>query len=186
MQAKVIGFYKRAVDFLAFYRQIKLLQCPHCQRTGYLILHGFLRGYDEKSSTKKIIRSHRVFCSDRNRREGCGCTFSVLKDHLLKNSTITTKSIWDFLSNILRGMSTFAAFNLLALPFSVTSGYRLYKRIFQNQNISRTRLLNKSPPPVKVPSRNPLIKTILHLKAAFARNVNPIAAYQAHFQTSFL
>jgi hypothetical protein len=83
-------------------------------------------------------------------------------------------------------MSTFAAFNLLGLPFSVTSGYRLYKRIYQNQNILRTVLLNKSPPPVNVPSRNPLIKTILHLKASFAQNINPIAAYQVHFQSSFL
>jgi len=186
VQAKVIRFYKRAVDFLAFYRQIKLVQCPHCQRTGYLILHGYLSGYDEKGSNKQISRGHRVFCSNRNRRHGCGRTFSVLPAHLLKKFTITAKSIWDFLNNILSGMCTFAAFNLLGLPFSVTSGYRLYKRIYQNQNILRTRLLNKSPPPVNVPSQNPLIKTILHLKASFTRNMNPIATYQAHFQNDFL
>lgn len=186
MHAKIIRFYKRTVDFLAFYRQIKLTQCPHCQRTGTLILHGFLRGYDEKSSNKKIIRGHRVFCSNRNRRQGCGRTFSVLAAHILKNLTITTQSIWDFLKNILRGMNTFSAFNMLRYSFSVTSGYRLYKKIYQSQNILRTCLLNKSPPPVNVSSQNPLIKTILHLKAAFARNINPIAAYQAHFQSSFL
>ena len=183
---KPIKFYKRAANFLAFYRQIKLIRCPHCQKSSYLILHGYLSGYDEKSNRLKTIRGHRVFCSNRDRRQGCGRTFSVLAAHILKNYTITTQSLWNFLNNIVLGMNKRAAFGLLQLPFSLSSIYRLYQRIYIRQQRIRTLLLKYSPPPINVPSNNPLIKTILHIKSTFARDANPLAVFQGHFQTSLL
>lgn len=186
MSFKPIRFYKRAADFQAFYRQIKLTRCPHCQRTGCLILHGYLSGYDEKSNHLKTIRGRRIFCSNRDRRQGCGRTFSVLATHILKNFTITTKSLWDFLNNIAQGMNKRAAFGLLQLPFSVSSIYRLYQRIYIRQQSIRTLLLKHSPPPIDVPSRNPLIKTILHIKSTFTRSADPLATFQARFQASLL
>jgi len=171
---------------LAFHRQIKLIHCPHCQRTGYLILHGYLSGYDDKGSNKKIIRGRRIFCSNRNQRHGCGHTFSILASHILKNCTITTKNLWDFLNNILKGMSKFIAFSILNLPFSISTIYRLYQRIELRQHTLRTLLLKISPPPINVQSSNPLIKTILHLKAVFTRTSNPLADFQAQFQAYLL
>ena len=175
-------FYKNEPNFKKFHYQIKLIACPHCQKTGCLILHGYLHGYDEKNSHQKIIRGHRIFCSNRNHRPGCGGTFSVLSSNMLKNFSITTQSCWDFLNNILKGLNKFAAFSLLKLPFSTSSIYRLYQRINLCQPHLRTLLLNKTPSPVNVPSRNPLIKTILHIKSAFKYNPDPLSAFQSHFQ----
>ena len=175
-------FYKNDPDFKKFHYQIKLIACPHCQITGCLILHGYLYGYDEKNSHQQIIRGHRIFCSNRNQRPGCGGTFSILASHILKNFTITTQSFWDFLVNILKGLNKFAAFSLLKLPFSTSSIYRLYQRIKLCQPHLRTLLLNKIPSPVDVPSPNPLIKTILHIKSAFKYNPDPLSAFQSHFQ----
>ena len=50
---------------------------------GYLIKHGFLRGYDSEHQLTKTARATRVFCSNRNRATGCGKTFKqyeMLKD----------------------------------------------------------------------------------------------------------
>jgi hypothetical protein len=186
MKLLPIVFYKRNADFIKFHHQIKHVSCPHCHKTGYLILHGFLHGYDEKSSHHRIIRGHRIFCSNRNRRHGCGRTFSVLTAHILQNFIITTQGLWDFLNNILKGHNKLAAFGLLQLPFCATSVYRLYQRFYLHQSQLRSLLIRKSPPPVNVPSRNPLIKTILHFKFAFTYHSNPLSAFQAYFQTSLL
>lgn len=186
MKPQRIAFYKRESDFLEFYHQIKFVHCPHCQRTDQLILHGYLSGYDDRSSNKRITRGHRIFCSNRNRRQGCGRTFSILAAHILKNFTITTKNLWDFLNNILQGMNKFIAFSILNLPFCASTIYRLYQKINLRQNTLRTLLVKISPPPANVPSRNPLIKTILHIKSAFGRDSNPLSAFQSYFQTSLL
>lgn len=186
MQSGLKKFYKRNADFQEFYHRIKFAPCPNCQRTGCLILHGYLYGYDEKSNHQKFTRGHRIFCSNRNRRQGCGRTFSVLAAHVLKNFTISTKSLWGFLNHLVQGMNKLAAFALLGLPFSVSSVYRLYQNIYLRQHRLRTLLLKKSPPPGDVQSRNPLIKTILHIKSAFPHDPDPLSAFQSHFQTSLL
>lgn len=179
-------FYKRDADFQEFHRRIKFAGCPNCQKTGCLILHGYLYGYDEKSHHQKIIRGHRIFCSNRNLKRGCGRTFSILAAHVLRNFTITTQSLWNFLNNLLQGMTKLAAFGLTDLPFSPSSVYRLYQRIYLRQHRLRTLLLKRIPPPECVQSRNPLIKTILHLQSAFKRDSDPLSAFQLHFQTSLL
>ena len=142
MTFKPIKFYKRAADFQRFYHRIKLIRCPHCQKSGHLILHGYLLGYDERSNHLKTIRGRRIFCSNRDRRQGCGRTFSILAAHILKNFTITTLSLWNFLNNIVLGMNKHAAFGFLQLPFSSSSIYRFYQHIYIRQQKIRT-LLSK-------------------------------------------
>lgn len=64
-------------ELQALQASLKTTSCPHCKSVGYLIRHGFLRGYDDTHSANKTIRATRVFCSNRNRANGCGKTFSV-------------------------------------------------------------------------------------------------------------
>ncbi|MCK5543067.1 MAG: hypothetical protein KAI40_10275, partial [Desulfobacterales bacterium] len=59
---------------------LKIYACPHCNCCGCLILHGFLYGYDD---TDFVRRGHRIFCSNRNLRSGCGRTFPMLKSRFI-------------------------------------------------------------------------------------------------------
>ena len=57
-------------EFNDFYANLKIAQCPHCKTVGYLIKHGFLRGYSSQHQLEKTVRATRVFCSNRNRAAG--------------------------------------------------------------------------------------------------------------------
>lgn len=180
------GFYRRESEFHTVHLRLKQQPCPHCKRTGALILHGYLHGYDLTKVNKRMIRGHRIFCSNRNRRRGCGRTFSVVLAVLLKRFVVQTSHLWSFLRNIVDGMNTFQAFNTDKIPLSRTSIYRLYKRVYFHQSSIRSLLLKRSAPPRDIQQRNPLIKTIRHIQLAFKRRTNPPAAFQYHFQRSFL
>lgn len=179
-------FYKSQEDFRKFYLCLKQTTCPHCRLSGYLNLHGYLRGYDEKACCGKVIRGRRIFCCGRNRRGGCGRTFSVLAFNVLKKFIITAESFWGFLNNIAKGKDKNNSLRSLRIPFSVSSAYRLWKRFSLAQTKIRLRLLKICSPPVSPHSRQPAIQTILHLKLAFKNARCPIAAFQDYFQASFL
>ena len=179
-------FYRSAKDFQKIHRSLKFTACPHCRKIGTLILHGYLYGYDLKTANRRAVRGRRVFCSNRNRKAGCGRTFSLLQAGRIKRLIIRTRDLWSFLTNIVNGMNVFRAFGALAAPLSTTSIYRLYKRIYLHQYKIRTMLLKRRPAPENIPATNPLIKTIVHIKSVFKRRTDPIAAFQSTFQTSFL
>ncbi len=183
---KLAKFYRSRKDFQKTHRRLKLTACPHCQETQTLILHGYLYGYDLKSANKRIVRGRRVFCSDRNRKTGCGKTFSLLKAGRIKRLMIQTRDLWSFLKNIVNGMNVFRAFRSLAAGLSTTSIYRLYRRACLHQPGMRTLLLRRCPAPRDIHHKNPLIKTIIHIKSAFKGRADAIAAFQSTFQTSFL
>ena len=173
-------------DFKRLYRHVKLLRCPHCRRVGYLILHGYLRGNDDMETTINIIRARRLFCSNRNRRLGCGRTVSVFLAQVIKRFTISTQHLWLFIKNITNGSDKIQSLRKTGLSYCQASAYRLYNKIYLNQSRLRALLLKKCPPPDHIQSRNPLIKTIAHLKRAFGRAPDPVAAFQLHFQIPFL
>jgi hypothetical protein len=193
-------FYKSKEDFLQIYRSLKQTTCPHCKLRGYLNLHGYLWGYDEKSCSKKLIRGRRIFCCGRNNRRGCGKTFSVLAINVLRKFIISADSLWEFLKNISGGTDKKNSLRALNFSFSDSSAYRLWKRFRLVQTKIRVLLLKLCRPPIFT-HRDPAIQTILHLKAAFSRKAGsryvfyfgagksgicPIAAFQGYFQTDFL
>jgi hypothetical protein len=194
-------FYESKEDFRQFYLSLKQTACPHCKLSGYLNLHGYLRGYNEKACSGKVIRGRRIFCCGRNKRRGCGRTFSVLAVTVLRKFIIRAYSLWKFLRNISGGTDKKNSLRALNLSFSESSAYRLWKRFYLAQTKIRGRLLKLCAPPVLTFSRDPAIQTILHLKAAFSHkagsrhvfyfgagkhSVCPIAAFQGYFQTDFL
>ena len=168
------------------HHHLKQSSCPHCKITGTLILHGYLYGYDLKQYNKRIVKGHRIFCSNRNRKNGCGKTFSIFKANRFKRFIIQSSDFWLFLRNIARGMNTFQSFLSLNISMSTTSVYRLYKRIYLNQHKIRRLLLKRCSMPKNIKYNNPLIKTITHIQLAFKSFSDCIEGFQSTFQTSFL
>lgn len=186
MLFKIQRFYSCGESFQHFYFRLKQTPCPHCKSTGSLILHGYLCGYNTAVYGEKIIRGRRIFCSNRNRRSGCGKTFSILAANILKHFNICANSLWRFLNNIAEGMSKIQAMKKANLPFSDSTSYRLLKKFSIGQSRVRTLLLRQSPSPRTPDIHHPQIQTILHIKSAFKNSPCPITAFQQSFQTPFL
>jgi hypothetical protein len=174
-------YYESEDAFKNIHRHLKQFPCPFCRFIGCLILHGYMRGYDDSQSSVTTKRGHRIFCSNRNRRKGCGKTVSVLLAHCIKHSIFTAHSIWLFFSNALSGMSKRRSMgNVHASP---STPYRLWKRLRDNIPNIRTRLSRIAAPPDTADV--PEIQTLRHLSAVFADPLNPISAFQLLFQDSF-
>ncbi len=190
MALEIIRYYNSEEDFKPFHNNLKQLPCPHCKSTGALILNGRLKGYAEGSHTKKTLRGRRVFCNNRRRRsKGCGITFCVLLAGILKNFSITANSLWCFLKSVVKSSSKIEAFRRIKSPMSNSSCYRLWKRFSMSQSRIRAFLARLSTAPQLSTTTCPAAQTIAHLESALNNNslpTSPIAAFQAHFQTSFI
>lgn len=162
------------------------MPCPFCQFIGTLILNGYLKSKPETIDQPFIIRGHRIFCSNRNRKSGCGRTYSLKLSVFVGRLRQKASGIWEFLSNLLKGQSTFLAFRNTGLSYSNSSIYRLYNRLIRNQSSIRSLLHLILKPEFLQKTPSPLILTILHLRNAFIESQCPIASFQCHFQTSFL
>lgn len=181
---KCASFYKSKQDFIKIHHELKFTQCKHCLAIGCLILHGYLRGYHESGSKQDLVRGRRIYCSKRNRKKGCGKTFSLLKASLIKHYTTTASTITTFLNNLLDGYSKKEAFKKKDSIVSDTSIYRYYKRFDENIPKIRTLLLTIKPPPDEPGLKNPFLQTVKHLKDVFCDHECMIAAFQNTFNTS--
>lgn len=173
-------------DFDAFLKDLKLKPCPYCKTVGTLNRHGFLRGYAEHRFQQKCVRGRRVFCSNRNGARGCGRTFSVCLADKLKRFCLTAPRLWAFLKQVVRGDSKRQAFRGLQFGLSDSASYRIWQRFLESQSAIRTSLCSLCRPP-DIPSDKPAELTLAHLEAAFeAHPLDPISAFQATLQVSFL
>lgn len=172
--------------FKEIHHNLKLIYCPHCRKTQNLILHGYLYGFGYKTYSQRITRGHRILCSNRNRRDGCGKTFSIFFKVFLKNFIINTKSLWQVLKNHSSGKNKTRSFQSLDLPFCPTTCYRLFKKFHLKQHHIRSYLSRRCKAP-KDTNENitPKIATLRHCQKTFPRE-DPIAAFQQYFQVSFL
>jgi hypothetical protein len=179
----MLRFYKNQTQFQAFYLKLKLMMCPHCSLSGCLILHGYLDGNSDRGNAR-IRRGHRIYCSNRYKKGGCGKTFSVLTAEVLPGFTIGAQRLWRFLENIENGLHSARAFAMIGCSMAPSGAYRLFKKFVTAQARIRTFLSRiKDPPPAQVQS--PAIQTILHLHSAFDDAACPITDFQYHFQTKF-
>ena len=147
-------------------------------------MHGYLYGYDEKTNQPDYERGRRIFCSNRNKRKGCGRTISIFKSNIIKGLTYTANTVWDFLNYISNGMNKINAFKQLNIKFTNSTVYRLFNKFKHKQPHIRTLLLKKSKPPDDIYTTDPFIKTMLHLKSVFNNKNCPISEFQETFQTS--
>jgi hypothetical protein len=140
---------------------LKLARCPHCRRTGALVGHGLLRGYGERHS-EQLVRGRRVLCSNRHRRAGCGRTFSVLLSTVLSGFVMRTLTLFRFASAVLSGLTRRKAWlDAAAGSLSLSSGYRVWRRLSGAQSWLRARLCRVAAPPL-CGAREPLAQLIAH------------------------
>jgi hypothetical protein len=160
---------------------IKLWACPHCRETGTLIGHGFLRGYAERGSGL-VVRGRRIFCSNRGRRPGCGRTFSVKLQTVVSGFVVSTVTLWCFVQAVLGGLTLRAAWLVEAAgTLSLSSGYRLWRRLGAAQSALRARLCREAPAPPSN-ARDPLAQLCTHLQLVIGGGVADFfSAYQSRF-----
>jgi hypothetical protein len=161
---------------------IQLVACPHCRRTGALIGHGFLRGYAERFSDL-VVRGRRFFCSDRGRRPGCGRTFSVKLSTVLSGFVVRTLTLFCFASAVLGGLTRRAAWLREASgALSLSTGYRLWRRLSAAQSALRSRLCREATEPACV-AREPLSQIVAHLSVVIGAGVADLfSAFQNRLQ----
>lgn len=165
-------------DFKSFSLKLPQEPCPHCRQQGYLIRNGTLKGYG-KDAIERIIRGWRIYCSNRNRRKGCGRTFPVMLSDFLPRRQVTATILNLFLSNLLRGLSV-----ALAWPpcsHGVECAYKLRRLLTRNPFQLRTLLFSKARAPDH-PDPSPLMQTLAHLFSCF----KSVAAFHLHFQTPLI
>jgi hypothetical protein len=162
---------------------LKLRACPWCGCTGTLVGHGFLKGYAERESSR-VVRGRRVLCSNRYRRPGCGRTFSILLANLLARFVVRTATLYGFVQAVVAGATRKAAWQaVVGGAMSISSAYRLWRRVREAQSRIRTMLCRACEPPA-CDSREPLAHMVAHLQRAFAAAGCPLAAFQSHFQAA--
>ena len=176
-----VFYYESEDDFEKIRRRLKQRECPHCRIIGNLILHGYLKGYAPGRYAEFCNRGHRVFCSDRGRRKGCGRTFSILLSIFMKRFTFCTKRIHSLLKNIMNGFGPTGNYQKTV---SVSSVYRIKKLFKINQHHVREKLFQIGPPPF-CDTHDPILKTLKHLALCFPDRNDPIRAFQLHFQKPF-
>jgi len=180
---KLQKYYKTEKEFKTIHQKLKLYYCPHCKKSGFLILHGYLRGNSEDTYTETIKRGHRIFCSNRRKQggNGCGKTIPILLCAFIKYFTITSNTVWTFLDNIKQGLNRLRALGHTDLVAS--SIYRINERFKHNQTLIRTLLARIKKPPDLNTVQDPVIATIIHLESVFKKH--PITEFQYCFQAPF-
>jgi hypothetical protein len=182
-------FYRDEKEWTSIVERLKQMPCPHCKTVGTLNQHGSLYGYDETSSRPTVLRAHRIFCSNRNARPGCGRTFSIWLADKIRRVKLTTRGLWQFLQNAVSdgiAAAIQAASDACRLSGQVLQ--RIWKRFDRGQSHIRTALLPKHPPP-ELPSesrRSTQAQVLAHLQAAFPNADCPIAAFQQTTRIFFL
>lgn len=106
--------------------------------------------------------------------------------NVIRKLAVTTEQLRTFLEKLCSESAIKHAFELESWCYSHRSIYRLYQQLKRREPFIRTRLMQLSQPPPIPEAGNPLLQTVEHLKAAFGDAACPIAAFQHHFQDSFL
>jgi hypothetical protein len=174
-------------DYNALAQRLKLTPCPHCKVVGALNRHGSLYGFDDSSPRRKTRRAHRVFCSNRQARPGCGRTFSVWYADKIRRLSLTSACLWLFLLLAANG-SLRAACHAVPCHLTHRTMQRIWKRFDLGQSKIRTALLARCPvpQPATQPTRQPAAAHVLaHLHTAFP-DPDPIAAFQYALRSFFV
>lgn len=177
------SFVKGWTELESLAQRIKQWACPHCQCVGCLIFHGWLRGYSSKGK-EKTVRAKRLFCSDRFKAGGCGRTVSIFLGECLRGLQITATALWLFVQRALEGPSTQTAWQAHGGRLSLSTGYRLWRRLQEALPHLRTWLSRRRDPPKDVATSHPLGALVAHLRETFGQE-GPIAGLQLALEKDF-
>lgn len=132
------------------------------------------------------LRGQRVWCSDRGQRGGCGRSFSIFLADILPRHTFRASGLWQWLIQLLAGLSLKAAVEQARLPFALETIYQLRGKLRRRLERLRTSLCRRQPEPPRGAQADPLVQTIDHLKKAFPDSLCPPEDFQMQFQQPFL
>jgi hypothetical protein len=132
-----------------------------------------------------------LFCSDRGLRRGCGRTTSVKLATVLSGFAVRTLTLFCFASALLGGQTRRAAWlGAAGNALSLTSGYRLWRRMSAAQSALRARLCREASAPASS-AAEPLSQLLAHLSlvagaCASAAGLDLFAGYQLRFGRGLL
>lgn len=176
---KIIKFYNET-EFKTIYQRLKLYNCPFCRKKGFLILHGYVRGYSVIDGNK-IIKGHRIYCSNRNKRRGCGHTWSIYINRYIPKFQIDTKT----LSIVLNCHNNrFKGWKENHTGISISSFYRIIDKFNRKLLTIRTYLSNRYKPPIS--SLTPLRLTLKHISNLNKNLQSALNTYQQTFQVPII
>jgi hypothetical protein len=178
-------FYRTPDQWNAIADRLKLTPCPHCHVVGALSRHGFRYGFDDRRPQGRTIRGRRIWCSNRNRRPGCGRTFTVWAADTLRRLSVTATTLGRFLHRVVADGSGAARRAFLGLR-SERTWLRLWQRFRRAQSQIRSALSGRCAPPQLPAAHRPASQTLAHLQAAFPNDPCPIAAFQHTLRTFFV
>ena len=148
-----------------------------------LIGHGRLLGYAEASS-ERVLRGHRLLCSNRRLRRGCGRTVSIWLTTIVRRRVVRTATVLALFTAIANGTCVSTAWRL-ASSMTLRTGYRIRLRLAQHGAAIRTALLSRAPPP-RVDSTCADVQLLSHVRAVLGTSGDAFAAYQSMFQEPLL
>lgn len=162
-------------------QKVKLYTCPHCKKIGNLILHGMIKGYTDSINNAKTIKGRRIFCSNRNRRSGCGRTWSIIKQTFIPNFTVGIKSLASIISN---KSTIIVRWKRSNTSYSLSTFYRIRSRFYRNIPMFRTLQISKFKPPIVNDSI--INHTIKHIKLLNSSLTRALAIFQSTHQMAIL
>ncbi len=156
---------------------------------GDLNLHSILYGNDVHNPAGRIVRGQRLFCSNRDKREGCGRTTPVFLSHIIPGYTISASILWPVLAALLQAMgsgSIAACAESVPWPFSLEALYHLLRALRRRLDRLRTGLFSIGPPPLVSSLSDPLLHAVEHLRALFPGEPCPLSAFSLLKQRCWL
>lgn len=140
-----------------------------------------LFGYAERSQ-ERVVRGRRLFCSNRNRRAGCGRTVSIWLDTVVAGFLVRARTLSQFVGEVTAGKTRKAAWECAACgALSLASGYRLWKRLVHAQPELRTRLSGVAAAPT-CSAKLPWAQLLAHFKLVLPSADCVFAGFQSLFQ----
>ncbi len=176
-------FFRNWKDIELVCANLAAIQCPECGASGFVIRHGYVRGY--VSPDCRGIRGQRIRCKKSPRRNGCGVSRSLKVGTTLPRRCFNAGGLWRFIEQLRQGRSIKAAWERSGIHLSLDTGYQIHKRLCLCQSVLRTRLSGRGPPPETKSAGLPIFQVFDHLKGAFGDQC-PVREYQIEFQQSFL
>ena len=130
------------------------------------------------------MRGHRLFCSNRGRRDGCGRTIAVLLASVVPRRVAGAAAVFAFLLALSVGTNTAEAWRR-ASAMTLRTGYRIRSALDLAGPAIRTALLARAPPP-SVASASPRAQLVAHLREVLGADLASFDRFQLAFQCSVL
>lgn len=163
-------------------------QCAHCKQTHQLVSHGFVR--KKRVGAEPEAVGKRVFCSNRNRRTGCGRTMQLYVDSIIRYLHHAGCCVVAFVLALMADMTIQRAYHHAIGCSTPRNAYRWLNRLGAQLSVYRS--LSHRPPlpdtpaivavnrPVRLASLTPTFTALLQ------QFEQPLcAAYQSQWQRPF-